>query len=199
MYPPVELEHGSDVFDPALTSLIENADDLLFIWLAPPCSSFSTLRNLDAGGPLRPRGNPEGDSSHPGTALGNKLWARALQLCKNAVRRGIPVVIEHPAGSRAWHLKSTIKFLAQPSVFSIRLDQCMFGSRNQKPTTLLSSAAWLRGKDRRCNRQHIHSRGLRGARAKKAAAYPLGFCDYFVTCLQDWLKHGASAQEAAAP
>ena len=32
---------------------------LLWLWMAPPGGSFSPLRNLDHGGPLRPRGNPK--------------------------------------------------------------------------------------------------------------------------------------------
>ena len=35
--------------------------DLRWVWIAPPCKSFSPLRDLDSKGPLRPKEDVEGD------------------------------------------------------------------------------------------------------------------------------------------
>jgi hypothetical protein len=54
--PPVELSLGFDV----MSSLVEQciAEHILgWIWSAPPCCSFSPLRNLDGGGPSVLRDN----------------------------------------------------------------------------------------------------------------------------------------------
>ena len=76
MLEPIELTTGTDVFAPAVDATIATAP-LLFTWFAPPCASFSILRNICAGGPLRPRPLPYGDPTHTQYAhavVGNRLW-----------------------------------------------------------------------------------------------------------------------------
>lgn len=89
MHSPVDILYGRDVFDETIDSLIKQGH-VSFLWLAPPCSSFSCLRNLDRGGPLRPKGCPAGDESNAEVKLGNDLWRRALYLIKLAIAQGIP-------------------------------------------------------------------------------------------------------------
>ena len=72
MHAPVEILMGSDAFSPEVHQLLRGRA-VRWIWLALPCCSFSPLRNLDAGGPLRPPGRPEGDESRAEVALGNAL------------------------------------------------------------------------------------------------------------------------------
>ena len=53
------------------------AGEVLFLWCAPPCSSFAAIRNINRHGPLRPPGRPYGDPHHPEyrvCILGNRLW-----------------------------------------------------------------------------------------------------------------------------
>ena len=53
MLDPIDLMWGRDAFDCWLDQLIRSRH-ICFIWLAPPCSSFPPLRNLDNNaGPLR--------------------------------------------------------------------------------------------------------------------------------------------------
>ena len=117
-----------------------------WIWLAPPCGSFSPLRNLDKGGPLRPSGNPMGDEANPEIALGNRLWRRALQLAWLCYKHGIYFMLEHPRDSKAWLLPETQNLWSQHGVFAVQLDWCMFddhereGLPNRKPTRILASA-----------------------------------------------------------
>ena len=67
-----ELQKGPefDVFNPRLDELIKSKK-VGWLWLAPPCKSFSPLRNLDRNGPLRPKDAPEGDPGNPEVKLGN--------------------------------------------------------------------------------------------------------------------------------
>jgi hypothetical protein len=69
MHAPWEINDGFDVMDSLLDRLLASIL-LLFIFLAPPCSSFTSLRNLDIGGPLRPKGKPEENEDNAEVAQG---------------------------------------------------------------------------------------------------------------------------------
>ena len=64
MLDPIDQLWGDDAFDSRLDWLIRTRQ-VRWLWLAPSCSSFLPLRNLDKGGPLRPIGLPEGDNGEP--------------------------------------------------------------------------------------------------------------------------------------
>ncbi|CAE8639344.1 unnamed protein product, partial [Polarella glacialis] len=57
---PVELSMGGDVFSDFVEQLILS-HEIAWVWSCPPSGSFSTRRDLDLGGPLRPKGRPEGE------------------------------------------------------------------------------------------------------------------------------------------
>jgi hypothetical protein len=181
MHPPVELQAGLDAFDPLWEAWLL-AGLICWLWLAPPCSSFSPLRNLDPGGPLRPRGLPYGPPGSAEARLGNSLWRRALFLARLAHQLGIPVTIEHPQRSLAWRLKESQRLIALPGFQLHTFDHCMYsgreprGSRNKKTTQLLTTAPWAASVCRRCDGRHPHTEPLRGKRAKAAGQYPEGFC-----------------------
>lgn len=181
MYSPVEILLGTDAMDAWLDDVILHGL-VSWVWLAPPCGSFSPLRNLDYGGPLRPKGNPRGDENNPEVALGNMLWKRAVQLATLCYKHGLYFFLEHPRDSKAWQLSETQRLWNCPGVCAHRVDWCMFddpereGPPNQKPTRILSTAPWLKEVVRCCDRQHVHGPPLRGKRAKAAGAYPVGFC-----------------------
>ena len=164
------------------------------VWLAPPCGTFSPLRNLDIGGPLRPRGNPYGDPNVLEVFWGNKYWRRALLLANLCHKRGIYFFIEHPCNSKAWQWKETQALLCKAGVYSIVLDWCMFedpervGQPNRKPTRIMTSSPWLRSLVRRCDHSHVHGPPLRGKRAKLAGAYPWEFCWELAKACKGWYK-----------
>ena len=146
----------------------------------PPCSSFSTLRNPDLGGSLRPLNDPW-NVSNPGTAIGNKCRIRTLEICKLLHSRNIPFVIEHPGCSLAWELPETLAFIRDFSLQFVLIDFGMFHSARddfpctRKPTKLLTNLPWLLGLKLQCDRSHSHDGVLRGARAKAASVYPYRF------------------------
>ena len=193
MMDPWDREDGVlfDVCRDEVRELIKNAD---FVWLAPPCSSFSPLRFWDPDGPLRPVGKPEGDESNPVVAEGNRLWRRALELALWAHQCGVPFTIEHPRNSRAWKLPETQTLLNLPNIKLRTVDMCMYAPRgvskpNQKPTRLLSTAPWLSSLAK-CDHSHEHGEWLRGPSAKAAAAYPRRFCSAVARAYLRWRRAG---------
>ena len=168
-----------DVLSPRLDAYLR-AVSLAWVWMAPPCKSFSAIRNLDPGGPLRSRTRPQGDSSNPEVALGNSLWRRTLSLARTLLKRGVDICIEHPAGSYAWYLPETKSLIDTFKLKVIRLDWCAFDSSsdpNLKPTIVITSAPWVARVQGRCPRTHVHGPELRGRRAADAAAYPWLYCE----------------------
>lgn len=180
MHDPVDILWGKDIFDKDIDRAI-CAGEVGWLWMAPPCCSFSPLRNLDRGGPLRPSGCPEGDAKIPEVRMGNRLWGRALSLAKLANECGIPFTIEHPRNSRAWKLKETRKLMSASSVRCVSVDWCQYrgfgDAPNQKATRLLTTCPWISSNwCLTCGGGHDHGKPLRGARAHAAAAYPKKFC-----------------------
>ena len=182
MLPPVELANGLDAMGEWVEDRIRSGD-VAWVWLAPPCGSFSPLRNLDRGGPLRPRGCPEGDENVPEVLLGNTLWRRAIYLAEVCYSMGIPFFIEHPLLSKAWQMIETQRLQSKTGVFSEVVHWCMYadvdrrGLPYKKATRLLGSGTWLKGVVRRCDGRHKHGKPLRGLRARAAGAYPSEFCE----------------------
>lgn len=162
MLAAVEILLGSD----ALSSTID--DDLRrgladWIWLAPPCGTFSPLRNLDIGGPLRPKGNPQGDESIEEIYWGNLLWRRAIFLANLCVSLGIYFFLEHPLNSKAWQLPETQALLNRCGVYSVAVDWCMYddpereGPPNKKATRIIGTGPWLRDVISKCDGSHVHA------------------------------------------
>lgn len=188
---PVEITLGTDALDESIDfDLRRFLVDWIF--LAPPCGSFSPLRNLDVGGPLRPKGFPAGDESNPEVALGNLLWRRAIYLANLCHSLGIYFILEHPQNSKAWQLPESQALLCKPGVYSVVTHWCMFddpereGLPNRKATRLVATAPWLRDVVQCCDGQHLHGPPLRGKRAKLAGAYPWGFCWKLARACKAW-------------
>ena len=203
MHPPVEISLGSDAFSPELDHLILSGA-VLWIWLAPPCCSFSPLRNLDPGGPLRPRGRPEGDAALPELERGNRLWQRAVQLAWLVRSAGGFFGIEHPASSRAWLLDETQQLLAQEDVVLERVNWCAYsdaeraGLPTRKSTRLCFTLPWLADKEgrgvlRKCGGGHEHGAPLTGTAAERASAYPWEFCRLLAGRAKAWMHEAQVA------
>ena len=193
--PPVEIAYGLDAFDASIErQLVENR--IAWLWLAPPCSSFTPLTNFDIGGPLRPAGCPEGCEDNARVAEGNRIWRRAIALAELAYTCGVPVTMEHPKLSRAWGMKETQHSRQLPGMKYVHFDHCMYtgpirtGLPNQKATRLLTSAPWAESVCVRCDHSHKHGEPLCGQRAKQAASYPGGFCQAWAGAFQAWQAAG---------
>ncbi|CAE8689793.1 unnamed protein product [Polarella glacialis] len=158
---PVELSMGGDVFSDLVEQLIRS-NQIGWIWSGPPCGSFSALRNLDPGGPLRPKGQPEGDSSNPVVLLGNRLWHRNLFLITLAWKQGAHFIIEYPEKSKAWQLGWTQKFMQALELVWLPPIPLSFAIRSRLPTLSGSlrppSSDFITDKDKqRRLRERLHS------------------------------------------
>ncbi|CAE7489091.1 unnamed protein product [Symbiodinium natans] len=127
MLGPVDLLYGKDALEECWAELIRTRA-VAWVWLSPPCSSFSPLTNLGAGGPLRTKGQPEADASNPRTALGNLLWRRAIALAELALKAGIPFFLEHPKGSYGWLFREIELLRAKAGVTMHELHMCAYSS-----------------------------------------------------------------------
>ena len=188
---PVDILFGLDALDPQWVRVIRDRG-LSWLWLAPPCSSFSPLTNLDLHGPLRPRGFPEGDEGNPRVALGNQLWRHALYLANLAYEEGIQFFIEHPLCSKAWQFREVELLRQKAGVSRHVLHMCAYSDvqagelPNKKPTCILTSASWFGSVVKTCPGCSSHGAPLRGARAKLAGIYPRGLCDAIAKAFVNW-------------
>ena len=192
MLEPVDILWGKDVFAASVVDpLLDGRCN--WLWLAPPCSSFSPLRNLDPDGPLRPAGLPQGDESNPFVRKGNQLWRRGLQLARLAHQHGIPFAIEHPRNSRAWQLVETLSLKQRTRARWVKVDWCQYRGwgdmPNKKATLFLTTIPWLNDEwCKTCQGDHDHGKPLRGVRAKLAGAYPNKFCNELARRCLEWKR-----------
>ncbi len=191
MWDPIDVLYNGDAFDSNIDSrLLQHL--ISWLWLAPPCGTFSALRNLDRGGPLRPKGNPRGNEDVEEVRRGNQLWLRALELAWLAWKLGIPFFLEHPRGSKAWLWRESQELMNAAGVFVVEAHWCEYddserqGGLNKKPTRIVGTGPWLLPIIRKCSGLHQHGKPLRGSRAKLAGAYPWGFCEEFAAELKKW-------------
>ena len=186
MLEPWDLLAGRDALDPTLDAIIKSGK-VGWVWIAPPCTSFSSLYNMRSKASLgnpRTRDNPWGDEAHPRIKEGNRLWRRTLQLLGLCHRYGVGFVLEHPQQSWAWRLPESIKIFNRTNAVRTIFDQCMFGQHSgtagftKKATSLVHSGQllWIKAIERRCDRSHVHQIVQGRAAAKASGAYPPAMC-----------------------
>ena len=193
MHPAVKSYEGRDVFDPVIDQMIVGGL-VQWIWLSPPASSFSPLRNLAATGPLRPSDRPEGDEHRPEVRKGNLLWRRAVHLARLANQAGAFFALEHPASSRAWLLPETRHLCSRDGVNVRRVNWCAYrdvglgGGLSKGSAKLCFTLPWMLygGVLKTCPGNHAHSdqqleRPLRGR-----GDYPSEFCEILARALGKW-------------
>ena len=131
-----------------------------WVWFAPSAATFSTIRNLDRGGPLR---RAYGVGGEPlAVTQADAAWADMLDVASACLARDTHVVIEHPLRSLAWGLQATASFMARwPAVISVSVHLCAYSGgplRVRKPTRLLTSAPWATPLAASCTGDHGHFR-----------------------------------------
>ena len=155
--------------------------------LAPPCSSFSlaqtrtvTLRNQ-----LHPRGLPNvafTDRERERIDLGNRILDVVIKLIQLCRRHRIPFCLEQPRTSFMLHDKFLQHALSTCEAEWVTVDQCSFGARWKKPTTLIFGFSKRSPQQcRRCHGKHGWCSFRPGhkhivldgsSRTRAAAAYP---------------------------
>ncbi|CAE7267798.1 unnamed protein product, partial [Symbiodinium sp. CCMP2456] len=169
-------------------------------WFAPPCESFSPRRKLDPGGPLRRRGEPEGDPRNTEVRLGNLQWKWSLGMMRVLLEAGGIIFLVHPKDSVAWRLEETNRFIQQHALRRVNVDSCAHVASgtssqtrpNRKPLTIVTNSPWIDDAMRSCPGKHVHDDPSRGRCAREFGTYPSGFGEKLADALIQWTKAGAS-------
>ena len=193
MHPAIEASTSLSVFDPAIDEMITGGL-VHWLWLAPPASSFSPLRNSCASGPYRPADCPEGDERRPEVRKGNALWSRVLYLARLADQVGAVFALEHPASSRAWLLPETQKLCSRGDVSVKTVQWCAYWDDGEKqpPTKRTSklrfTLPWMHydGVLRTCSGNHQHAVFDRELPARGGGGLPKQFCEVLAGALSVW-------------
>ena len=162
------------------------------VWLAPPCSSWSSARRGapgTRGGPLRSRQhvwglpNVEADAQ-PMLAVGNATAAATLQIINLCVKLHIPVAVENPTTSLLWQVPALLRLSRHHSCHRHVSDFCQYGTPWRKRTTVLSWYTDGEGLQLRCRStkgvcdrtglQHVRLTGSdkAGPLTRQAQPYP---------------------------
>ena len=123
----------------------------------------------------------------------------ALRFVGHCLRNGVPGILENPQTSRVSHTAEVQRFLAAGARIVV-LDQCRFGTKWRKSTSLLCcnlDSVDMASLERRCSgkhgicsstgKPHIQLEG-RGHMTAKAAAYPTRLCTAMVNALTSNLR-----------
>jgi len=180
--------------------------ELYSLHLAPDCSSWSLVQNLNLT--TRTLELPQGDGSLEHEKTGNRRMSIALWLIWTCIRDGVFFVMEHPLTSRVWKLPFVQYLIHVLKVFVVDLDQCAFGKRPSdwvptqgdvrtlKPTRLLTNNPFLLALARRCADvpKHVHQQVMGSSaggtnRSADAASYPKAMAvTYALAVRTAWLK-----------
>ena len=159
------------------------------IWIGIPCTSFSSMQNLQKAGPMRSAAQPwglSGLSAHrqASVSMSNALVRFVFSLLLICRRRDTIAVVENPHASLLWVTPLFAEVLSWKSTREFVTDFCQFGVPWRKRTRLLClNAALIRsvrrcsGSSGLCSRTHCKHTILQGtckgiARTLLAEPYP---------------------------
>ena len=179
--PPIELKEGFDMCErPLFMSLLGmvRAKRIRFIWVAPPCTTFSLARTPK----LRNLKTPWGfDVLHPKVVGGNLHAFQALLLCLVQFFVGGFFGAEQPAWGFMWALPVWVLFRFL-GCLEILFDWCRFDCWFKKTTRLLSNFGPMKKLGKRCHHNFRHVK-LEGSATTQAGAYSPCFCRHFADLL----------------
>ena len=116
-----------------------------FLWLAPPCGTFSRARDRPVPAEARAAGARTAlrlrDDAHPfglpgllpeaarRVEAGNCLAAFTARVATWALERGVPFAIENPSSSRLWLLPCFARLADSPGVGTVGFHHCEYGGK----------------------------------------------------------------------
>ena len=172
--PPLELKQGYDLTEQRLfwgVLGMLRCRRVKFVWLVPPCTTFSLARSPKLRNLLQPWGFQLLDKA---TMLGNLHAAQCLLLAWVQLELGLSFGLEQPAfgfmrGLGPW------SSLVHSGAFQVIFDWCQYGRNFLKPTRVLTNFVVLKGLERRCRHRRKHV-SLKGQATTAAGAYSPSFC-----------------------
>ena len=155
-----------DVLDPIVQQTVLGwlrSGKVLAVFLAPFCGSWSRARRgpIDYSGPpppLRTHGHVMG---RPGLSPADQLRVQqgnaslrfSIRVMRECLKQNIPVGLENPRTSWMWQAPAMARLLRLRGVRTVVVDQCQWGSRWLKPTTLVFACTHgIDSIERRCKR-----------------------------------------------
>ena len=151
--------------------------------LAFPCGPWSLLMNLNS--------LTDVESLRKEAKV---LVTFAVELCKLQLAAGRHFVLENPLTSAAWTLQEVLDLVDRPDVFSVVIDQCVFGLMNasgelhRKATKLVTSSQALVSlmQGHRCDGSHHHAPVIGGSKVSRPAGhYPPALASALVQSFQN--------------
>ena len=183
--PPVELKRGWDMTSQdlfwGLLGLLR-CGKVKFLWWAPPCTTFSSVRHPK----LRNLSQPWGfDILDFDCVLGNLHAVQSMLLALVQLDVGHAFGGEQPAfGSmralRPWEL------LKARGAFEVLFDWCRYARLYTKTTRVITNFRALQGLQKRCHHTRHHP-PLKGHKTTLAGAYSRAFCERVASfCASVW-------------
>ena len=162
---------------------------------APPCTTFSSMRNLTVG-----KRDPEVVAWEE--QIGMELLTFAVRCYREQRRRGRLFLHEHPWGASSWRTGPILSLMEEDDVIAVRGDMCAWGMTAPddggvqhpclKPTGWLTNSPELAAVlSRRCPGCEYHQHLIGGRRTEVAAEYPPRLVTAILRTLKDYLdNHG---------
>ena len=161
-------DDGGDLLNDALWELIFTAvisGNVAFVWMGPPCSTFSSARQHGAGPqPVRdaehPRGFPKAWLSVAQieeVRAANYMTLQCVRLGELAMAKDVGFAIENP---RPWpgrgcasmfEFEEFVELIRRPGVRCVDFHQCMHGAETAKPTRVVFCGVELDSLAAKCN------------------------------------------------
>ena len=169
------------------------------VMLATPCATFSVAR--DGSSKIRSHEVPWGleglgEKQQIAVEIGNSLARATLTIVAACLATKTPAIVENPRSSRLFALPEIKKL--QENCITAKVDQCLFGTKWKKPTTLLcfnvagnDHVQTCGGKNGICVRtglQHVVLRGTApNSRGEKWTSIAQSYPDLFAKFLAEIL------------
>ena len=144
------LEPWMDLTSPTIQRIILGwirSHDIAFVFLAPPCGSWSRCRRGPFGvrgppGPLRSPDNILGFKNLPPhdldkVLIGNSTMRFCVKVLRECAKQAVPCGLENPCSSLLWLAPPVAAVKAANFSKLVTLDQCQWRTPWRKPTSLL--------------------------------------------------------------
>ena len=159
----------------------EEAQDkgVMKVWLSLPCTSWSSIQNLNVNRPSAVRKKEKG----------RDVSRRMLRVCLPVLKvvtltNGGDFYFEWPSGCQGWHAPELLEFQAAikrqgRKVYECRVDGCAYGMQSKHTghylrkrwTVWTSDLSMYSGLSRRCPKDHHHD-VIQGRETSMSAFYP---------------------------
>lgn len=201
-----------------LLELIAGESNVILLWLAIPCGTFSRAREkpipkwqrargVPAPKPLRSGEHPRGFPWLAGkdalrVEASNSLVDFAIELIKVVADKRASWCIENPRGSWLWSVKEVAELSGRPTSATIDYQACMHGGSRDKWQRLLTNLPTLKSLEARCDGGHTHlpwgaqmaGSNFLGFATAEEAEYPQVFCEKVAKALAEQVKSAPPIQ-----